>query len=554
MKGEDAIRKRSEEKCIAIDTALHSAPGWGTGVPVPILGVSGHCKVNGRGDPRQRKDIKNKSNLESSILNVTNRQVKFVTSRGRLRWAAGEAPEKGQQPGSSGDRIPGDFDEKMGGCDEEADQPKIRIGPKMPSKREREQHGALHLPYRSWRRHCVRMRGQSSPHARGSRGVESEEVEAERTPRICMDYFFVSQEDERASANPLLLPDDEANGNKYMRPLGRKGLGEGNEMEWLIKDVHDELKSWGYPGGGESALILKSDGEPAIVAVREAIARFHGGQISPEQSATRESQSNGRAEVSGKVIRGVVKVFKGQLEYKTKTTIASSDVIMRWLVSWAAMIYSRFKVGADGKSPYERVHGRKCNVLVIHFGEKVMYKMLSETGEKNGIMESDWEEGIWLGHARQSNEILVGTEEGMVRAWAAKRLTEEERWDGKMIKGIKGTPARPNPNGPGSDIPIRISVPSSGVEFKEGPPARSDDAPRTTYLKKEDFDRHGYSDNCEGCRRRRTGGMGQREHTAECRKRMETTLEKEENLDGRERRDSGTKSGGTRRIYSARRR
>ena len=143
------------------------------------------------GDPCQRIDAKIKSNLESSILNVTNCQVKFVTSlEDDSAGQRSEAPalEKGQQPGSSGDRVYGDFGEKMGECDEEADQPKIWIGPKMPSKREREQHEALHLPYRSWRRHCVRMRGQNSPHARGSRGVESEEVEAERAPRICM-YF-----------------------------------------------------------------------------------------------------------------------------------------------------------------------------------------------------------------------------------------------------------------------------------------------------------------------------------------------------------------------------
>ena len=251
-KGEDAICERSEEDCIAIGTTLHSAPGWGTGVPVLIPGVSGHCKVNGRGDPCQRIDAKSKDDHGTPILSGAKRQVKFVTSlEDDSAGQRSEAPEKGQQPGSSSDRILDDSDEKMGECDEEADQPRIRVGPKMPSKREREQLEALHLPYRSWRRHSVRMRGQSSPHARGSRGVESEEIEAERIPIICMDYFFMSQEDERASANPLLLLDDEANGNKYMRAVGRKGLGEGNEMEWLIKDIHDELKSWGYPGGEE---------------------------------------------------------------------------------------------------------------------------------------------------------------------------------------------------------------------------------------------------------------------------------------------------------------
>ena len=42
-------------------------------------------------------------------------------------------------------------------------------------------------------------------------------------------------------------------------------------MEWLIKDVHEELKAWGYPGGGENTLIMKSDTEPAMIQVREAI-------------------------------------------------------------------------------------------------------------------------------------------------------------------------------------------------------------------------------------------------------------------------------------------
>ena len=55
-----------------------------------------------------------------------------------------------------------------------------------------------------------------------------------------------------------------------------KGLEGQGDNSWLVRDMHEELKSWGYPGGGRNAIILKSDGEPAIVAVREALARCHG--------------------------------------------------------------------------------------------------------------------------------------------------------------------------------------------------------------------------------------------------------------------------------------
>ena len=72
----------------------------------------------------------------------------------------------------------------------------------------------------------------------------------------------MSQDKEKACENHLILMLDENNGNRYMRAVGKKGLGEGNEMDWLIIDMHEELKTWGHPGGGDNDLILKSDGEP----------------------------------------------------------------------------------------------------------------------------------------------------------------------------------------------------------------------------------------------------------------------------------------------------
>ena len=75
----------------------------------------------------------------------------------------------------------------------------------------------------------------------------------------------------------------QSNGNKYMRSVDHKGLGGDGDNSWLIKDMREELKAWGYPGGAQYAFILQSDGEAAIVAVREALARCHGGRITPEQ-------------------------------------------------------------------------------------------------------------------------------------------------------------------------------------------------------------------------------------------------------------------------------
>ena len=139
-----------------------------------------------------------------------------------------------------------------------------------------------------------------------------------------------------------------------MRAVGRKGLGDNNEMDWLIKDLDAELKSWGYPGGDREEVIFKSDDERSIVAAKEALARYHGGKITPELSPKSESGSNGRVEEAGKTFRGLVKVLRDQMEHKTHMTMESSDVIIQWLVRWAAMLYSRYKIGADGKTAYQR--------------------------------------------------------------------------------------------------------------------------------------------------------------------------------------------------------
>ena len=47
---------------------------------------------------------------------------------------------------------------------------------------------------------------------------------------------------------------------------------------------------------------------------------------------------------------------------------------------------------------------------------------------------------------------------------------------------------------------------------------------RKTYLKTRDFEKHGYTEGCEGCRRMRTGGREVRPHNAQCRQRMEEQL------------------------------
>ena len=70
-----------------------------------------------------------------------------------------------------------------------------------------------------------------------SKYQEEEQVEGEETPA---EEGKVAP---HASDSPMMVMVDEATGNKYMRAVPHKGLGDDGDNSWLVKDMHQELKS-----------------------------------------------------------------------------------------------------------------------------------------------------------------------------------------------------------------------------------------------------------------------------------------------------------------------
>ena len=47
------------------------------------------------------------------------------------------------------------------------------------------------------------------------------------------------EEEDEERVNPAFVMVDEGTGNRYMRVVDQKGIGQNDEMAWLIKDVHE---------------------------------------------------------------------------------------------------------------------------------------------------------------------------------------------------------------------------------------------------------------------------------------------------------------------------
>ena len=138
----------------------------------------------------------------------------------------------------------------------------------------------------------------------------------------------------------------------------------------------------------------------------------------------------------------MVRVLKSQLEGKLDRFIDGQEPIMQWKARWAAMSLSRLKVGRDGKTAYQRQTGKRCGQEVVPFRERVLFKKLQDSVGRKRALATKWQEGVWLGHNRATAEILIGTRQGIEKAWTVRRRPDGERWDAELVGATKGTPQR----------------------------------------------------------------------------------------------------------------
>ena len=63
------------------------------------------------------------------------------------------------------------------------------------------------------------------------------------------------------------------------------------------------------------------------------------------------------------------------------------------------------------------------------FGEKAQWLPAPLRGRERDTMDPSFEEGIWLGLVGKSDEDIVGTPQGVVRARSIRRLPADQRWN-----------------------------------------------------------------------------------------------------------------------------
>ena len=188
-------------------------------------------------------------------------------------------------------------------------------------------------------------------------------------------------------------------------------------------------------------------------------------------------------------------------------------------------MHRRFAVGRDGKKAYERNLGRRAVLPLAQFGERVRWMPLQPSNRRLGPLDSRFEQVRYLGPMDGSNPVLNGPASGVVKARTIKRLPPGERWTGNLLDEALGSELTPNAlEDDGGRVGIRAPVLQPHAAVPLPPLAPEVRQVRRAPLRRTEFERFGYTDNCPGCANARAGLKQAVDHSERCRSRMETIL------------------------------
>ena len=391
--------------------------------------------------------------------------------------------------------------------------------PKLPNEQEVKEHNLSgHMPFRSWCPHCVRGRGKEMEHKR-------KDEDETGIPEYHMDYCFPGDaEGERLT---VLVIIEKFTKMKKAVVVPSKG-STGNYAARMVLELMNEC------GDKDREVIVKSDQEPAIrFLIDDVCTNRTGAKTIKEVSPKYSKGSNGVVERAVQSVEQCLRTLKSAMDEKFGVRVDVRHPVLTWLCEYTGYMMNRMEVARDGKTPYERVKGKKAEVIGLEFGERVLWK--HPPGRSMDKINSRWGHGMFVGVKAKSNELIVidGDSKEVKFVRTVRRVPEEQRWKVENLEWVETVPwnhgkGDKDADGDLLDFDVK-SGPGRKLTEQEKTEIAMNEGPRIlhrAHLRRADFDKHGYTDRCPGCSAL-LRGLHVQPHSQVCRDRLETILDKD---------------------------
>ena len=138
--------------------------------------------------------------------------------------------------------------------------------------------------------------------------------------------------------------------------------------------------------------------------------------------------------------------------------VTSNIAICCWLVELAAQLSARYAMDSIGRCPYlnmTRKTTQPPSCCVRRVGVLLTFK---EQSENEGQVRRQHVGGHICGLMIRTDECLLGTPEGVVKARTIKRKLAGEAWSGDMSVNMQGTPDNPVPGRKSDRVPTDVHL------------------------------------------------------------------------------------------------
>ena len=268
--------------------------------------------------------------------------------------------------------------------------------PKLPKEDEVKEHFLSgHMPFRSWCPHCVKGRGKEMEHRK------KDDEDQAGIPEYHMDYCFPG--DEHGERLTVLVVVEKYTKMKKAIVVPNKG-STGTYAAKMVLDLMHEC------GDKDREVIVKTDQEPAIQFLVDDVCTSRTGARTVKEVAPKHSKgSNGVVERAVQSVEQCLRTMKSSLNERMGVKVDVRHPVITWLCDYVSYLMNRMEVARDGKTPYERVKGKKAEVMGLEFGEKVMWKHLA--GKVMEKINARWGQGLFIGVKVKSNELIIMDED-----------------------------------------------------------------------------------------------------------------------------------------------
>ena len=134
-----------------------------------------------------------------------------------------------------------------------------------------------------------------------------------------------------------------------------------------------------------------------------------------------------------------MRTLKCHIEAETGLEIDKMVDLMSWVVRWSGELITRYHIGKDKETAYERIRGKACNRPACQVSESVLYMPFDSPQTDENKSEARMREGIWLGANERTEETIIGTNVGVVKCRTIQRKPEGSQWNAAQLMETKGS-------------------------------------------------------------------------------------------------------------------